>query len=489
LCLTVHDGECFILFQLQIYMLYTQLYDHYRTKLADEVLQYFQHDPCDRSAPGEQLKMRSSGDVVAARPRGDAGWPRPCRKHAATSAALRAASEAQLSASDARIAITTEAASPAFNEPSTLPREHGRLPASYSTEIARAASRRRKERFGEHLPPTWSTSARASRVVNLPSSTPTHAPTPRSRPSPRPVRADVSRRYYVAEVVVPWADITQQVEAEFEAAQATRCAGKLTDCHAHEGPAMVVHAGASMSASTALEEAEAAADALLVADGRPRGHPRAERDELEPQPAAAMATQMPEPRHAARLPVRPPLPHPPMDVVKAPDPVESQLESAIAHLPAVARVALASVPEASAEHVANAAAADVCAGAQPRAVGEIEALRAQVSKSDQTIAVLRAQIRVRDTTIAQLEEQLAIATQAGSPSCGRALAEARNPAPSCNEGQRDGHGDGDRERAAFRVPGTKEESATLLNRLAAIKARWVPSPGLGLDHEPAAQMP
>ena len=51
LCLTVHDGECFILFQLQIYMLYTQLYDHYRTKLADEVLQYFQHDPCDRSAP------------------------------------------------------------------------------------------------------------------------------------------------------------------------------------------------------------------------------------------------------------------------------------------------------------------------------------------------------------------------------------------------------------------------------------------------------
>lgn len=437
------------------------------------------------------------------RPIRDAGWHRPSKKHAATTAALRAASEAQLAASDARIAISTDAA-PTSKELSSRPRERRQIPASYSASIAQTASRRRKDRYGEQLPPEWSmSSARNLKMVDLSASPGGRSARTSARRNSPQARADVSRRYYVAEVVVPWADITKKVEAEFDAAQKIACRAADTDAAQRSGAAIVPEAGIDLMA---LQEAEAAADALLVADGQL----------TQPAPCPSSLDMSPEPGRAARLPARPPRARPPMDVVRAPDPAEgSTLETPRAR--AAEPDPGAMVADETGAGVAPSVTSMCSSLGHGASLSEVETLKAHVAKSEQTIAVLRAQVRVRDRTIAQLEERLATTSTACLPSpSGLQNTTARDDVTALRatverlheDAKRFGklvpadlqpelwarkrvdleNGstlDGPSPACASRgdvptVPQspTKEESATLLNRLAAIKARWVPSPGL-----------
>lgn len=378
-----------------------------------------------------------------------------------TGAALQAASEARLAASDARIA-TPGSESESALLPHRMPSGDVRrgdtrgIPSAYSERIRHAAASRRAARIGRHAAPPagWSLSTNASRIVSLsPESMPPEDPQAPS--SPPSTRSDVSRRYYVADVRMPWGEGPPRLQsaADSDVRAGGADAGGTADGTSQDLPAPAVQlARESPGMSSALAEAEAAADALLRSDSQ------------------RSVSGLCEPEQPTRTAVRPPLPRRPPSQVPPPAPLAGDANKrGRAH---DTLSGLAEVQEA-ASNALMCNSSETVSEPMSKEVSETEVLRGQVRKLEHTVAVLRAQISARDQTIAQLEEELAERALPPPSAVPNPSINARAP-PASSDATPSGVSARAHDDSGVAADATSNEG--LFNRLAAIKARWAPSP-------------
>lgn len=400
-------------------------------------------------------------------------------------AALRAASEARLAASDARIATPAGEAALVYRDGAVF---HARsedarsagIPASYQARIQQAAASRRAARIGRgtdppaarrceaQVPAAWSLSANSSQImVTSPERT---VPTTRAPRSPPSTRSDVSRRYYVADVAVPWGTLPPQEHAqEHRSAAESLAAPPMEGAVQHRTPGSSNAAGALAAASAperrvassaktrALAEAEAAADALLRS-GSQRSY-----------------YGLCEPEQPTRQVVRPPLPKRPSPHPLPPARLAADREGTPAPTGAAGGAYSCGAPVKA--HEASRAAATP-AVYSCTLDDTTTTLRAQVRQLEHTVVVLRAQIGARDQTVAQLEEEL---VQSRLPPPPGALAQEDSTSGTSGTYGATAKAEGAR---GSQDEGEVDSSNDLLDRLAAIKAKWSLSPAAAAPRRP-----